>query len=135
MADHQGMTKAEYLEEYGPIYQRNWFSDQELPLARNYVVFSASPEDCGYISPNPPEVARAVRKMHEVWVEESVTNRLKALTLGKGPRGYLRSANTNLNPHRQIRFEMTIEEAKNLRDELIRTLKEASNDGKNREAK
>jgi hypothetical protein len=45
-------------------------------MARNYVVFSSTPDET-YLSPNPPDVAIAERGEREVWLNAS----LKHLTI------------------------------------------------------
>jgi hypothetical protein len=134
IADHRGMTQGEFDTKYNAIYR-----DERIPhgaadsakplLADNFILFT-NPPDRAYISPNPPEVAIAVKGQHEEWFNR----RLRTLTVGtaaaflKSGRDYLRVANSSgRNVHRQLRFDMPSNEAGQWRDALIAALKEATN--------
>jgi hypothetical protein len=132
IADHQNFKKEAFIEKYQKTYPEGWFLDSavvssELPLASNYIVFSAQP-DRTFISQDPPEVAIAEKGKgeNEKWSDK----KLQALTVGEAAaykgRDYLRTAkNSGGYVHRQIRFEMPAGKAKIWRDELIKALMEA----------
>jgi hypothetical protein len=130
LADHRRMTKKKFGAQYAPIYRKDRLSDGTVRFACNYVVFSRG-ADQTFIAPQPPPVAVAREGQHERWLN----TRLRALTLENstlwGGRSHLRTANRH-RPHRQIRFEMPIEEANDWRDSLIAALK---NTLKNRSSK
>lgn len=132
MANHQNLNNDAFEKKFEKVYCEKRFQDGvvlsgELPLAENYIVFSVHP-DRTFISPNPPEVATAVKGQREVWYDQV----LRALTVGKAAvlhsnrRDYLRSAKfAGGYVHRQIHFEMPTDAASRWRDELIKALKKA----------
>lgn len=124
MAVH-GWRKKVFEKKYEHIYRRQWFSDGEVPVAENYVVFSQAADET-YISPCPPLVATAIIGDHEKWVDRQ----LKKLTVDKAAaltptgRNYLRTTNrSGQNVHPEIRFEMPATEAVAWRRELMSALK------------
>jgi hypothetical protein len=137
MADHRGITQKSFTEKYESIYRKGWFPDSvvgtpKLLLADNYILFSTLP-DRAFISPDPPEVAVAVKGQHEKWTNDKLQAMTvgKAASLAKGGRDYLRVANkSGRNVHRQIRFDMPADEASRWRDDLIAALKKATEDRK-----
>jgi len=138
MADHRGIKKETFNVKYEKVYRDGWFSEGAvIPLGGNYVMFSPPP-DRAFISPDPPEVAIAVKGEHEKWSDQ----KLRALTVGKAAalhssgRDYLRIANkSGRNVHRQIRFVMPADEASRWRDDLIAALREAAEGRKRRKTK
>lgn len=136
IAEHGGLTQAQFDERYQRVSQQEWFEDSpatngNVMLAKNYVVFSTE-EPEGYISPNPPEVAIARKREHEKWSQPI----LQSLTVGRasrfhhGGRDYLRVVNSSgRNVHRHIRFMMPTGQAIAWRVELIRALKLATKTG------
>ncbi len=133
ITDHGNVSKEAFDRAFATIYRCDKISNGvltcgELRFGTNYVLFSPSP-DRAFISPNPPEVARAMQGQHEKWIDKN----LQALTVGKAKsqlktrRDYLRAANrSGRNVHRQIRFDMSADEASRWRDQLIHALKAAS---------
>ena len=142
IADHRGIRQEQFDAEHKTIYRtgrllRGAVDNGKPRLANNYIVFT-TPPDRAHISPNPPEVAVAVKGYHEEWCNR----RLQALTVGvaasflKSGRDYLRVANSSgRNVHRQLRFDMPSEGANRWRDALIVALKEATRQTRRRHSK
>jgi hypothetical protein len=107
------------------IYETGQFKDGDVPLAQNYIVFSTGADET-FISPDPPEVAVAVKGRHEKWNDNELRHLTveKAGTILKGGRNYLRIVNSSgRNVHRQIRFNLPSKEASTWRQSLISALK------------
>jgi hypothetical protein len=139
MANHQGVTKEKFDKQHLKIYKNNLISDADLSsnkliLAGNYVIFSAI-DSRTFISPNPPDVAVAVKAYHEEWTNK----KLQKLTVGeaksqdKTNRDYLRTANKLGYVHRQIRFEIPTDEAEAWREKLINALKSESRNAREKD--
>jgi hypothetical protein len=122
-----GRSAKQFKTKYADIYRRGWFQDGEVPMARNYIVFSLSPQET-YISKNPPKVATAILKKgvgsSEKW-ENAELRRLTVDTAASfGSRRKLRTANASgRNVHPVIRFEMPLDKAMEWRRELITALR------------
>jgi hypothetical protein len=122
VAEHGGLRTDRFCAKHQGIYTRAWFSNAEVVMSNNYVVFSSAPTET-YISPNPPEVAIAETGEHERWVEK----RLKRLTIQKASalhrthRACLRSRGFGY-VHPELRFELLPEEATYWRQSLISAL-------------
>ncbi len=125
--------KASFKSKYKKIYETGRFSDGDVLMADNYVVFSGKSDET-YIALNPPKVAKAIKDRHdrEIWDDSE----LRLLTVGKAGnnlasgRDYLRVANrSGRNVHRQIRFKLPSEEAIKWRKSLISLLQERDRRG------
>ncbi len=123
-----GRRKEPFAREYERIYRDGWFTNKQLSIAQNYVVFSEL-ADKTYISPNPPVVATAVAGEHEQWSDHA----LKGLTVGtaaaylRNGRNYLRTTNrSGQNVHPKIRFDMSTGDAVVWRQRVIAALKRGS---------
>ena len=126
IAVHHQRLKVDFDAEYRGIYETRRFSDGDVGLAKNYVVFSTE-QDKTYISADPPEVAIAGKGKHEQWSDIE----LRGLTVEKSParerRDYLRTINpSGRNVHPEIRFNLASEEAMAWRKLLISELKKRS---------
>ncbi len=120
-----GKRKELFRARYERIFTTGRFDDGDVQLAKNYIVFSAAPNET-YISPDPPKVAMAIKGEHEKWSDKG----LQRLTVGKASavlasgRDYLRTDNpSGRNVHRQIRFNLPFKEATTWRRSLISTLR------------
>jgi hypothetical protein len=95
-----------------------------LRVARNYVIFSTR---CGetHILPSPPLVARYHGgKGTEEWENDRTSAKVFRLTLGEanrvnGSARFLRIPGGGGHPHRHIKWEVTRDEASDLRSRLI----------------
>jgi hypothetical protein len=120
-----GNNKKAFAEKYRGIYEAGRWSDGDVQQAKNYVVFSTSPDET-YLSPRPPEVAIAIKGQHEDW-----TNReLQRLTVGiagqltQERRDFLRTENpSGRNVHPQIRFSLELNDSIGWRQLLISAIK------------
>jgi hypothetical protein len=126
IAVHERLKKIEFDSKFWSIYKTRRFSDGDIELTKNYVIFSAE-QDKTYIPMNPPEVAMASKGQHEQWSDLE----LRRLTVEKSPtrekRNYLRTKNpSNRNIHPEIRFDLPSEEATDWRKLLILELKKRS---------
>ena len=133
----QNLSKDDFEKEYSVQLKEGRFADGEVPIAKNYVVFSSDPTET-YISSAPPLVAKASPGCHEEWVDPEL-HRLTVLKASQATRGhgascgcgrhqagrdYLRSINpTNRNLHRQPRFKLPSAKAASLRESLIQALR------------
>src|SRR5262249_35506769 len=112
-------------QEIPSVYASGTWSDGDVPQAKNYVLFSASPDET-YISPYPLDFAVAIKGQHEEW-----TNReLQRLTVGLAGartderRDFLRTDNpSGRNVHPQIRFPLELNDSIRWRQSLISTIK------------
>jgi hypothetical protein len=122
-----GRSIKQFEDKYEHVYQREWFRDGEVPIARNYIVFSLLPWET-YVSKNPPRVAAAILKKgfgsSEKW-ENAELRRLTVDTAADfGGRCRLRTTNASgRNVHPVIRFEMPPDTVVKWRQELIAALR------------
>lgn len=123
-----GRDKNSFQSKHRKVYQTGRFDNDYIRLEENYVVFSTA-DDETFVSPNPPEVAIAKVGQHEQWTNQ----RLQTLTVETAAallasrRNYLRTVNSSgRNLHRQIRFDMPLDQASEWRHRLISALREAT---------
>jgi hypothetical protein len=123
-----GRNQDEFNARYKKIYESDRFCENDVELATNYCTFSAEANET-FISPNPPKVAVAEKGQHESWNDQQ----LRRLTVGFAAahhynrRDYLRTANrSGKNVHPHIRFQISTEQARKWRRELIAALKARS---------
>jgi len=122
---HGPNKKAAFQEKYRGIYESGMWSDGDVPQAKNYVIFSPSPDET-YISPHPPDVAMAIKGQHEEWTNPEI----RRLTVGhagartRHRRDFLRTDNrSGRNVHPQIRFSLEPNDSVGWRQLLIATIK------------
>lgn len=119
-----GREKQPFQVRHKKTYKAGQFNRSEVPLAKNYIVFSAAgDETC--IPPAPPQVATATRGRHEKWTDEE----LRSLTIDvagamtRNGRNHLRTTNrSGRNLHPEIRFDLPSDQARAWRRNLISVL-------------
>jgi hypothetical protein len=137
ITEPQNLKKELFNEKYENVYREGKFTkravtSREIPLAKNYIVFSAQP-DHTFISPDPPKVAIARKGRNEKWSNKKLHDLTVGTSADNNKRDYLRTANNSGGyVHRQIRFEMSIVDANKWRDKLILALKEAKGPNKHK---
>jgi hypothetical protein len=123
ISEHGPMRKKQFECKYAHIYNSERFSDSDVIMAHDYVVFSQDPCET-YISPKPPLVAVAKKGEHEKWV----CNKLAQLTIRQAAelhpnqRDFLRSTGRGY-VHRQLTFRL--DKASEWRHSLISALRHA----------
>jgi hypothetical protein len=122
-----GRSKTAFESRNEKIYETDRFSDGDVEISTNYVLFSGKPDET-YIAADPPEVAEAEKALHaiEVWGDDE----LRSLTVDEASRNlesgrnYLRIANrSGRNVHPHIRFHLPAEQASKWRRSLISVLR------------
>jgi hypothetical protein len=122
IAAHRATGQQEFDERNTGIRTTGRFTDDDVKIATNYVVFSDRADET-YISPNPPLAAIAENGVHETWVSEN----LKRLTvdvaarLHPGQRNFLRSTGSGY-VHRQLTFRLPTDRAVAWRQSLMTAL-------------
>jgi hypothetical protein len=122
LADHEAMRKEPF--RYARIYNTGRFSDSDVVVAEDYIVFSQAP-DKTYISPRPPLVAVAQNSEHERWISDELRQLTVDIAAKLHPRGrnFLRSE-SRAYQHRQLTFELPSDEAVKRRQLLISRLRQ-----------
>jgi hypothetical protein len=123
---HAGLKKERFME----IYKSEQFrpgrriGGHVIDFAPNYILFSSDSKQTRIVR-NPPFVATHAKDwVHEKWNEDAKSQAIKNLILGEadrinGKERWLRTEN-KYRPHRQVRFELSEEEAEYWRERLMR---------------
>jgi hypothetical protein len=127
MAVHS-RKKSSFRSKHKEMDKTEQFRDGGVKLAGNYILFSSAANET-YIVPKPPKVAIARKGEHEKWINKELKKLtvLRALSVSKNGRDYLRAVNSRgRNLHRQIRFDLALDEARKWRQALISALRRGS---------
>jgi hypothetical protein len=123
ISDHRKMKKGTFTRRYARIYETGRFSGSDVVVAKDYVIFSANPDET-YISAQPPPVASAKNGQHEEWI----SGELMRLTVGIAAqlhyrrRDYLRSTGRGYT-HRQLTYRLPSDQTLEWRKSLISALR------------
>src|SRR6516225_1494930 len=102
ISNHASLEKKRFEHRYAEIYKTGYFSDSDLTVAQDYVLFSQEPDET-YISPRPPLVAIAQNGEHEKWLSCDLRRLTidKAAELHHNGRYYMRTKNP-VRPHHPL---------------------------------
>ena len=123
---HGATGKKEFDARNKDIRTTGHIGAANADIARNYVVFSERPDET-YISPHPPFVAAAKGSAHECWDSDNLERLTVSFAAIRHPRRrhFLRSKGKGY-VHRQLTFNLPVDEAVEWRRCLISALRQES---------
>lgn len=126
IATHGATGQKEFDARNIDICTTGHFTDDNVEIAKNYVVFSDRADET-HISSNPPLAAVAQNGAHERWVSDNLKRLTVAVAAGlhPGQRNFLRSTGRGY-VHRQLTFKLPVDEAVEWRHSLISALRQES---------